>query len=221
MSAGRVVLRELRAAAAQYDGVLERLVNADSARAFRGREVGRFARFVARERRVAALAGARSVDELFARAFPDGMEDRDVDSGLAALRKVNERRELIHNQGKGWNCTKPDRVMLDIGMMFRHRKWGFRGTIIQWFSSCPASEAWVAQHGPFQHGAAQPFYRTLVDTRDRSPPLMTLAAEENLIVLEDEATGILHPKLGELFQDFEFGHHVLTPTMADAYREDW
>ena len=81
------------------------------------------------------------------------------------------------------------------------------------FEKCPVDDPkWISTWGPFERGLDQPFYRTLVDTRDRQDPMMTLAAEENLSFVYDELDELEpvdHPFLDRLFAEFSDGRHVL------------
>jgi hemimethylated DNA binding protein len=109
--------------------------------------------------------------------------------------------------------------------IFRHKRWGFRGVIVDWHASCPAEEPWPTRHGPFEDGLTQPFYRTLVCTRDRPNPFMTLAAAENLLAVRDDSADALrpveHPMLDKLFDGFRGGRHIIAPSNWDAYSEDF
>jgi len=97
-----------------------------------------------------------------------------------------------------------------VGHAVRHRRYGYRGVVFGWDWACEAARAWQAQMGvaSLPRGPRQPFYRVLVDARDR--PLgpggvVTYVAEDNAAPLEAEAGGpgaapVLHPSLGALFR---------------------
>ncbi|GBG25484.1 F-box only protein 21 [Hondaea fermentalgiana] len=193
------------------------------------RETERFRRFLPRSEAQRQRADDQgygsipfvSITDLFEDAFPtDEAMEASAEAGFAALRAVSRRLKVYEN--RTYVPAKPDNVLLDIGNVFQHRKHGFRGVIVQWFTECPAGPDWIEQWGPFEQGPDQPFYRTLVDTHDRPEPFMTLAAQENLEYLPNpEGPEIDHPKIPEFFSDFEFGHFVLRAKMAWAFPEDW
>ena len=41
---------------------------------------------------------------------------------------------------------------------------------------CPCDEHWIETYGPFEEGIKQPFYKTLICTKDRDP-FMSIAAQ--------------------------------------------
>jgi hypothetical protein len=61
-------------------------------------------------------------------------------------------------QSSTWKA-KPDHIHLDVGTLYRHKKWGYRGVVVGWFPSCPADAEWVKRYGPFEQGLDQAFYR--------------------------------------------------------------
>jgi heat shock protein HspQ len=140
-----------------------------------------------------------------------------VDNAFAALRRGNDRIERLNS--KSWT-PKPAAVQLGVGQIFRHKKHGFRGVVIEWFETCPAPEDWQERYGPFEHGFDQPFYRTLVDTKDRPNPFVALAAEENLIPLDDEELPVSHPLMEQVFDGFEDGMHTMSDETQRLFPED-
>jgi len=222
----RVLLKELRTSARRLDAVLAenqgRLARREAAglnrsKRFVEREVLRFRRYLG-SHKAPAMGNdhPETVEDLL---VTEGFVHNDSEAAFAALRRIGDRLELLEDQT--FLPSKPDAVKLDIGNIFRHRKWGFRGVIVQWFSACPATQDWISQWGPFERGASQPFYRTLVDAKDREQPFMSLAAEENLDFLEFETKEVEHPKVDDFFSHFEFGHHVLNESIQKAFPEDW
>jgi len=147
------------------------------------------------------------------------------------LRRITDR--VVEISDLGWN-PKPDHVRYNIGQIFRHKKHGYRGVIVAWFPSCPLDDQWVAQWGPFENGTEQPFYQTMIDTKDRPNGLMTYAAQENLILLESDdsppkhiqegiLTGVHHPLMQKLFKDEapDAGQHIVHDHMAQEFTEDF
>jgi hemimethylated DNA binding protein len=140
-----------------------------------------------------------------------------VDNAFAALRRGNDRIECLN--ADDWE-PKPSAIQHDIGQIFRHKKHGFRGVIVEWYESCPAPKNWQETYGPFEKGFDQPFYRTLVDTKDRPHPFMALAAEENLLPLHNEDVPVSHPLMDETFAGFEEGRHIMHEEVALHFPED-
>lgn len=147
----------------------------------------------------------------------EAMDISDIEKGFAAYRRMSERLKRI--QSPSWQ-PKPKHVKLALGQIYRHKRWGYRGVIIDWFPECPADNEWVKTHGPFEKGTDQAFYRTLVDTADRPSPFMTLAAQENLIPLDGEQDPVAHPFMEMIFEDFVQGKHILKHDMWERYPED-
>ena len=105
----------------------------------------------------------------------------------------------------------------------------YRGVVISWDPRCTASEEWMnhTNVSELKDGADQPFYRVLVDVRDRNGQA-TYVAQENIELLAPEAAAaaamgrgsggdpataaaalaedwqIQHPELGVHFDDFSW-----------------
>ena len=141
----------------------------------------------------------------------------DIDHAFAVLRRCGER--IAQVQDPDWT-PKSSSIKLSMGQIFRHKKHGFRGVVVECFESCPADQNWSDKYGPFERGTDQPFYRTLIDTKDRPRPFMALAAEENLIPLDEESVPVEHPLMGELFSGFEHGRHVLREELQAKYPDE-
>ena len=138
-------------------------------------------------------------------------------AGFAALRMAEERVRRVNSASFE---PKPPAVALDVGQIFRHRKHGFRGVVVEWFETCPGDDEWFETYGPFERGREQPFYRTLVDTKDRPHPFVALAAEENLEPLDGEALPVDHPLMDQCFSDFDGGRHTLSDDWAQKYPDN-
>jgi len=85
------------------------------------------------------------------------------------------------------------------GELVRHRRYGYRGVIVEADTTCQASEAWYGKNQT-QPSREQPWYHVLVHESTHT----TYAAEENL-----EADGsqepIAHPLLALFFASFLAG----------------
>ena len=135
-----------------------------------------------------------------------------------------------------WSCV-----------MFQSARSGYRGVIIGWYERCPQDENWVKTWGPFQRGTEQPFYLALIDVRDRPEGMRTLAAEENLELMQVtprcgpfmqhpesaaagdsgpyvsavDASPVFHPQMDQYFDGFhEEGRHLMNDEWAVKYSED-
>lgn len=152
-------------------------------------------------------------------------EQARIGRAFAALRAASRRVSVI--TAADWRPkeqSKPSAVRLDIGQIFRHKRHGFRGVVADWFEKCPAPDEWVEAYGPFERGTDQPFYHTLVDTRDRPVPLFALAAEENLIPLFGEKElPIQHPMMERFFTESfdKSGRHQMREELKDKFPDDY
>jgi len=90
----------------------------------------------------------------------------------------------------------------DAGQVIKHRRYGYRGVIVDMTPRCEASEQWY-QNNQTQPGRDQPWYHVLVDGSSAT----TYPAQENL---EADTSGapIEHPLLGYFFTAFESGKYV-------------
>ena len=185
------------------------------------RELARYAKYISPEflnQSDDELAASASQGILFKtvlrRSFDDATtQDHDapldLDTMFSALRVLNRRLDQVTN--KEW-LAKPARVKYDVGQIFTHKKWGFRGVIVDWFEVCPGDERWAALYGPFNDGLSQPFYRCLIHREDRPPEgFVSLAAQENLIaVLPDDDMPVDHQYVENFFTDEVVnGRHLL------------
>ena len=88
------------------------------------------------------------------------------------------------------------------GTLVRHRRYGYRGVVVEVDQECRASTGWYAanQTQPIRD---QPWYHVLVHDAHHS----TYAAEDNLV--SDESTAaVLHPLVPLYFGAFSDGRYV-------------
>jgi heat shock protein HspQ len=92
-----------------------------------------------------------------------------------------------------------------IGDVIHHRRYGYRGVVVEVDESCQADEQWY-QSNQTQPSRDQPWYHVLVDGSDHT----TYVAQENL---ERDATGrpVEHPLLDRFFSGFFQGRHYREP----------
>jgi len=100
------------------------------------------------------------------------------------------------------NRLDTDQPLFAPGELIRHRRYGYRGVIVEADPSCRADDQWY-QKNQTQPDRDQPWYHVLVD----SSSSCTYAAEENL---ESDASGlpIAHPLLPHFFTAFQDGHYI-------------
>ena len=92
-----------------------------------------------------------------------------------------------------------------IGDVIHHRRYGYRGVIVEVDQTCQADEQWY-QSNQTQPARDQPWYHVLVDQSDHT----TYVAQENL---EPDTTGrpVEHPLLDRFFSAFFQGRHYKEP----------
>lgn len=96
----------------------------------------------------------------------------------------------------------PDSADFAPGQLVRHRRYGYRGVVVDFDQRCRASEEWYASNQT-QPKKAQPWYHVLVHGSTHS----TYAAQENLE--RDPSTDpVEHPLLQHFFRAFVDGRYV-------------
>ncbi len=114
------------------------------------------------------------------------------------LRLVEELREQV----AAWLASerKPDstgEVRFPAGTVIRHRRYGYRGVVVDTDTKCRASETWYRKNQT-QPDRNQPWYSVLVHETSQ----VTYAAESNL-VLDKAGKPITHPLVGLFFSGFD------------------
>ena len=89
-----------------------------------------------------------------------------------------------------------------IGQLVRHRRYGYRGVVVELNLACVADEAWY-QSNRTQPNRDQPWYHVLVHEGGHA----TYAAETSL---EADPSGepVDHPLIDRFFERFEKGSYV-------------
>lgn len=95
-----------------------------------------------------------------------------------------------------------ERPVFKPGQLIRHRRYGYRGVIVDRDERCMADEAWYKKNQT-QPDRDQPWYHVLVD----QSTACTYAASQNLVA-DPSGTPIDHPLLQHLFSGFKDGHYV-------------
>jgi len=92
------------------------------------------------------------------------------------------------------------------GDLVQHRRYGYRGVVVEADSLCQADEAWY-QKNQTQPDRNQPWYHMLVD----GGMSVTYAAQESLRA-DEVGERIEHPLVGQFFDSFEAGRYVRNDT---------
>ncbi|MFG0253226.1 MAG: heat shock protein HspQ [Phycisphaerales bacterium JB038] len=88
------------------------------------------------------------------------------------------------------------------GRVVRHKRYGYRGVIVEADSCCLADDAWYYSNAT-QPERNQPWYHVLVD----ETVCMTYAAEENLVP-DDSKRPVTHPLVKVYFERFANGRYI-------------
>ena len=90
----------------------------------------------------------------------------------------------------------------DPGCVVRHKRYGYRGVVVEVDVRCQASDTWY-QNNQTQPNREQPWYHVLVDESSGT----TYPAQENL---DPDLSGepIKHPWLEAFFSGFEGGRYI-------------
>jgi heat shock protein HspQ len=94
------------------------------------------------------------------------------------------------------------RPIFEPGQLVRHRRYGYRGVVVQRDETCQADDQWYLKNQT-QPDRNQPWYHVLVDRSSTC----TYAASENLTA-ELVAQPIQHPLLPHFFSEFKNGAYV-------------
>lgn len=99
-----------------------------------------------------------------------------------------------------------------IGMLVKHRLFGFRGVVFdvdpvfdnteEWYQSIPEDR---------RPRKDQPFYHLFAETPEKTP-YVAYVSEQNLVP-DDDPEPIHHPAIGEFFQGMKNGHFVVRTKM--------
>lgn len=132
---------------------------------------------------------------------------------------------IVTKQGEGEGIRlRVAGMEFRVGDVVRHVKYGYRGVIGGWDLNCQATSGWVDQTDlkDLTGGIEQPFYQTLVDSRDRPGDQSAYVAQENLELLPrqeaqtDEDYLIRNEQVPELFDGMTAGASRYTPNRFRA-----
>ena len=103
---------------------------------------------------------------------------------------------------RGTSDFGDERPVFEPGQLIRHRRYGYRGVVVDRDERCMADEAWYKKNQT-QPDRDQPWYHVLVD----QSTACTYAASQNLVA-DPSGNPIEHPLLQHFFSGFKHGHYV-------------
>ena len=98
--------------------------------------------------------------------------------------------------------NRPSRPTFEPGQLVRHRRYGYRGVVVDHDEFCRASDDWYSRNQT-QPDRDQPWYHVLVD---RSLTC-TYAASDNLEA-DSSSLPVDHPLVSQFFQEFRNGRYI-------------
>jgi heat shock protein HspQ len=96
----------------------------------------------------------------------------------------------------------PPRPVFEPGQLVRHRRYGYRGVVVDRNEFCEADNVWYSKNQT-QPDRDQPWYHVLVD----GSSTCTYAASENLVA-DSSGLPIEHPLLPHFFSEFKNGIYI-------------
>lgn len=96
-----------------------------------------------------------------------------------------------------------------IGQLVHHRRFGYRGVVVDVDPEFQLSDEWYEQVARSRPPKDRPWYHVLVHESDQ----MTYVAERHLEESSDSSP-ILHPQIGEYFDDFQGGTYIPSQTFS-------
>lgn len=107
-------------------------------------------------------------------------------------------------------------VCYSIGLIMKHKRYGYNCVIYGWDHTCMMGHEWIRNMNvhSLPHGHHQPFYNVLVE--DGS---CRYAAQENL-EYNVEPQEISHPDVGRYFSEFTGTHYIPNAELEIRYPED-
>jgi len=134
----------------------------------------------------------------------------DLDAALEALDEppdpeaVARAKDLLerHVRDLGRETAAPADMAFALGQVVRHRRYGYRGVVVDADPTCQADETWYRSNRT-QPKRDQPWYHVLVHNSMQ----VTYAAESNLDV-DDSGDEVVHPYVPYFFSEFRDGGYV-------------
>ena len=93
-------------------------------------------------------------------------------------------------------------VLYKPGQLVKHKRYGYRGVIVDVDLECLADEGWY-QTNQTQPDRKQPWYHVLVSDTDQ----ITYPAQTSLLP-DESCEAVRHPLLSHFFSHFQNGHYI-------------
>uniref|UniRef100_A0A8D0KYC3 F-box protein 21 n=1 Tax=Strix occidentalis caurina TaxID=311401 RepID=A0A8D0KYC3_STROC len=132
------------------------------------------------------------------------------------LEHIERRKEEVGPEVKHRSDEKHKEVCFSIGLIMKHKRYGYNCVIYGWDPACMMGHEWIRNMNvhSLPHGPHQPFYNVLVE--DGS---CRYAAQENL-EYNSEPREIPHPDIGRYFSEFTGIHYLANTELEIRYPED-
>ncbi|XP_020669260.3 F-box only protein 21 isoform X2 [Pogona vitticeps] len=132
------------------------------------------------------------------------------------LEHIERRKEEAGPEVKLHSDEKHKGVCYSVGLIMKHKRYGYNCVIYGWDPSCMMGHEWIRNMNvhSLPHGPNQPFYNVLVE--DGS---CRYAAQENL-EYNMEPHEIPHPDIGRYFMEFAGIHYIANKELQIRYPED-
>ncbi|XP_031447949.1 F-box only protein 21 isoform X2 [Phasianus colchicus] len=132
------------------------------------------------------------------------------------LEHIERRKEEVGPEVKHRSDEKHKEVCFSIGLIMKHKRYGYNCVIYGWDPACMMGHEWIRNMNvhSLPHGPHQPFYNVLVE--DGS---CRYAAQENL-EYNSEPREIPHPDIGRYFSEFSGTHYLANTELELRYPED-
>ncbi|XP_068937841.1 F-box only protein 21 isoform X2 [Petaurus breviceps papuanus] len=132
------------------------------------------------------------------------------------LEHIERKKEEMGLEVKHRSEEKHRDVCYSIGLIMKHKRYGYNCVIYGWDPTCMMGHEWIRNMNvhSLPHGHHQPFYNVLVE--DGS---CRYAAQENL-EYNMEPQEISHPDVGRYFSEFTGTHYVANTELEIRYPED-
>nr|XP_023416656.1 LOW QUALITY PROTEIN: F-box only protein 21 [Cavia porcellus] len=132
------------------------------------------------------------------------------------LEHIERKKEEVFVEAKLRSDEKHRDVCYSIGLIMKHKRYGYNCVIYGWDHTCMMGHEWIRNMNvhSLPHGHHQPFYNVLVE--DGS---CRYAAQENL-EYNVEPQEISHPDVGRYFSEFTGTHYIPNAELEIRYPED-
>uniref|UniRef100_A0A2R8ML76 Hemimethylated DNA-binding domain-containing protein n=1 Tax=Callithrix jacchus TaxID=9483 RepID=A0A2R8ML76_CALJA len=129
---------------------------------------------------------------------------------------IERKKEEVGVEVKLRSDEKHRDVCYSIGLIMKHKRYGYNCVIYSWDPTCMMGHEWIRNMNvhSLPHGHHQPFYNVLVE--DGS---CRYAAQENL-EYNVEPQEISHPDVGRYFSEFTGTHYIPNAELEIWYPED-